>query len=67
MKTMTINGVKYKEAPEKKTNQVFQRSGCKGCAFNKAESLGCGSINDIATEAFGDGCAERRVIYKVVP
>jgi hypothetical protein len=62
MKTMTINGVEYKEAPEKKNTSL-----CKGCAFSKFESTGCGSINDIATEAFGDGCAERRVIYKVVP
>jgi len=55
VKTMTIEGVKYVEAPE--------TDACEGCAFMSNRSA-CSEACNSAKYAFGHGyCATRAVIY----
>jgi hypothetical protein len=57
MKTMTVEGVQYVEAPLIKA--------CDGCAFYRRDS--CLDIGHAAREAFGESCGSRRVIYIHAP
>ncbi len=58
MKTMTVDGVEYVEAPE--------RRGCNGCAFEHGD-MRCVKAN-VRTSLDRIGvCSDRRVIYIRAP